>query len=198
MNILIISLQNQLVIENIPKFSSFKKSSSETTNIEEKQNSDQAVSITSSNEESEKEQEEQNVEMSNEEFEEDQNYEQMSCSDEEFEEKQSSEQMSINEEVESKDQEIHLHQTPANIQEDQFNQNTTSISGNDFAYEIDPNSSNQVQNSYSQNHPNYSLQSSTAMIPNPNTSTTTSTSSSTINLNENNVNYYSILYHSFI
>ena len=136
-----------LVIENIPKFSSFKESSSKTTNIEEKQNSDQAVSITSSNEESEKEQEEQNVEMSNEEFEEDedQNYEQMSCSDEEFEEKQSSEQMSINEEVESEDQkEIHLHQTPAaNIQEDQFNQNTTSsISGNDFAHEIDPNSSN--------------------------------------------------------
>src|SRR6266511_848919 len=112
MNILIISLQNQLVIENIPKFSSFKESSSETTNIKEKQNS---------------------------------------------------EQMSINEEVESKDQEIHLHQTPANIQEDQFNQNTTSISGNDFAYEIDPNSSNQVQNSYSQNRTNYSLQSSTAM-----------------------------------
>ena len=123
----------------------------------------------------------------------------MFCSDEEFEEKQSSEQMFINEEVESKDQEIHLHQTPAaNIQEEQFNQNTTSISGNDFAYEIDPNSSNQVQNSYSQNRTNYSLQSSTAMIPNPNTSTTTSTSSSTINLNENNVNYYSILYHSFI
>ena len=125
----------------------------------------------------------------------------MSCSDEEFEEKQSSEQMSINEEVESEDQkEIHLHQTPAaNIQEDQFNQNTTSISGNDFAHEIDPNSRNQGQNSYSQNHPNYSLQSSTAMIPNPNTSTTTNTSSSTINLNENNVNYYSILvYHSFI
>ena len=136
--------------------------------------------------------------MSNEEFEEDQNYEQMSCSDEEFEEKQSSEQMSINEEVESEDQkEIHLHQTPAsNIQEDQFNQNTTSISGNDFAHEIDPNSSNQGQNSYSQNRPNYSLQSSTAMIPNPNTSTTSS--GSTINLNENNVNYYSILYHSFI
>ena len=108
--------------------------------------------------------------------------------------------MSINEKVESENQkEIHFHQTPAaNIQEDQFNQNTTSISGNDFAYEIDPNSSNQVQNSYSQNCTNYSLQSSTAMIPNPNTSTTTSTSSSTINLNENNVNYYSILYHSFI
>ena len=33
----------------------------------------------------------------------------MFCSDEEFEEKQSSEQMFINEEVESKDQEIHLH-----------------------------------------------------------------------------------------
>ena len=135
--------------------------------------------------------------MSNEEFEEDQNYEQMSCSDEEFEEKQSSEQMSFNEEDESEDQkEIHLHQTPvSNIQEDQFNQNTTSISGNDFTHSIDPNSSNQSQNSYSQNRPNYSLQ-STAMIPNPNTSTTSS--SSTINLNENNVNYYSILYHSFI
>ena len=136
--------------------------------------------------------------FTNEESEEEQNSEQM-FTNEEAEEEQNSEMSNEDSEFENQEE---SHQTPIDIQEDQFT--NQDISGNDSAIVDSTNSTtlmknvcsinsipsmigmNQGQsstfsNNYNQNNPNLSSQLSTVIIPpNPN-----------INLddNKNNVNY---------